>query len=111
AILVPMHAAYFSAYQITSCYDVIVQNKTVDEANDMLSFQINAPFLPATSHDLLINMGKAKKQYELILNGKLSGKFVSDEFGHLSLRLPRPPRVDELLIRPAEASSGKKNSQ
>jgi hypothetical protein len=102
AILIPMHAAYFSAYQITSCYDVIVQNKTVDEAHDMLSFQLSAPFLPATSHDLLVNMGKAKKQYELILNGKLFGKFVSDEFGHLSLRLPRPPRVDDLLLKPAD---------
>ncbi len=102
AILIPMHEAYFSAYQITTCYDVVIHGKSVDRTNDTLSFQLSAPFLSAASHDLLVNMGKAETRYSLIINGKPSEEFVSDEFGHLSIRLPRPSGRDELMLKPAQ---------
>jgi hypothetical protein len=97
-----MHEAYFSAYQITTCYDAIIHAKSVDKTKDTLSFQLSAPFLSAASHDLLVNMGHGGTRYSLITNGKPSGEFVSDEFGHLSIRLPRPSGRDEMVVKPAE---------
>jgi Mannosylglycerate hydrolase MGH1-like glycoside hydrolase domain len=100
SILIPMYAAYFSKYQITTCYDVIIHNKSVDHQCDTLSFQISTPFLSATSHDVLINMGQSKTQYEFIVNGKLFGESVSDEHGHLSLRLPNSCSLkNKILIK------------
>ncbi len=111
AILIPMHAAYFWKYQITSCYDVVVLSQSADHEHDTLSFQISAPFLSSTSHDLLVNMGNGKTQYDLHVNGKPYGNFISDEYGHLSMRLPRPQGVDELSLKPSETSPGKKDGQ
>jgi hypothetical protein len=106
AILIPMHAAYFSAYQITTCYDVVIRSQSADQALDTLYFQISAPFLTASSHDLLINMGKGRTRYDLIVNGKPFGEFVSDEFGHMTIRLPRPTGMDNVLVKPAVPGRG-----
>ncbi|MFA6293495.1 MAG: trehalase family glycosidase [Victivallales bacterium] len=111
AILIPMHAAYFWKYRITSCYDVIVLNQSADHAHDTLTFRISAPFLSSTTHNLLVNMGNGKTQYDLLVNGKPYGNFISDEYGHLSMRLPRPQGVDEMSVKPAETSPEKKDAQ
>jgi hypothetical protein len=101
AILLPMYAAYFIKYQITSCYDVIIHHKHIDHQCDTLSFQISTPFLLRTSYDILLNMGQSKTRYEFNVNGKTFGESVSDEYGHLSLRLPNNPLAkDEILSKP-----------
>lgn len=101
AVLLPMHAAYFTAYQVTACYDVIVLKKSADYKTDTLSLLLSAPFLSSASYDLLVNMGNGGTRYECIVNGKLYGEFVSDEYGHLSLRLPRPDDHEKVLFKPA----------
>lgn len=101
AILVPMHAAYFSPYKITSPYDVIVLGQKTDESRDTLSFQLTAPFLSAPTYDLLVNMGQANTRYKLSVNGQPNGEFRSDEYGHITLRLPRPSGKNTVIIKPA----------
>ncbi|MEI6165636.1 MAG: trehalase family glycosidase [bacterium] len=99
AVLLPMCAAYYTAYQVTPCYDVIIMKQSVDPVSDTLSLTLSAPYLSAAKHDLLVNMGKGKTQYACIVNGQLLGEYTSDDYGHLSLQLPRPSGQDEVVIR------------
>lgn len=99
AVLLPMCAAYYTAYQVTPCYDVIIMKQSVDPVSDTASLTLSAPFLSAATHDLLVNMGKGKTQYACIVNGQLFGEYTSDDYGHLSLQLPRPSGQDEVIIR------------
>lgn len=101
AALLPMHAAYFTPYEITTCYDVILLRRSADRARDALTFSLMAPFLSAPSHDLLVNMGRPKTRYALQVNGQPAGEVVSDDYGHLELRLPRPSGQYEVRITPA----------
>jgi hypothetical protein len=100
AVLLPMCAAYYTAYQVTPCYDVIIMSQSVDPVSDTVSLTLSAPFLSAATHDLLVNMGKGKTQYACIMNGRLFGEYTSDEYGHLSSLLPRPSGQDEIVVRP-----------
>jgi len=85
---------------VTTRYDVIILKKSIDPSQDTLALKLSAPFLAGEDFDLLINMGKAKTPYAFSLNGRLHGNQVSDEYGHLCLRLPRPSAQDELLVKP-----------
>lgn len=100
AVLLPMHAAYFTAYQVTACYDVIVLKKSADCETDTLSLLLSAPFLQMEFYDLLVNMGCGDTRYECIVNGKRYGDFIADRYGHLSLRLPRHESPTEVLLKP-----------
>lgn len=106
AVLLPMHATYFTPYQVTARYDVIILRQSVDRARDTLSLTLTAPFLVLASHDLLVNMGRAKTRYTLIVNGQPYGSTVSDEYGHLVLRLPRSAKQDEVRVQPALLDAG-----
>jgi hypothetical protein len=46
-------------------------------------------------------MGRARASYAVTLNGHDHCTVISDEYGHLTLRLPRPQREDEVRIQPA----------
>jgi hypothetical protein len=105
AVLLPMHAAYFTAYHVTACYDVIVLKKSADCEKDTLSLLISSPFLQMEFYNLLVNMGCGDTRYECIVNGKRYGEFTADRYGHLSLRLPRHESPAELLLKPAINSS------
>jgi len=107
AVLLPMYAAYYTPYQVTTCYDVILLKKSIDPSQDTLALTLAAPFLASEDFDLLINMGKAKTPYAFIINGQQHGNQVSDEYGHLCLRLPRPSAQYELLVKPLAGSPGK----
>jgi len=98
--LLPMYAAYYTPYQVTTCYDVIILKKAVDKSRDALALTLGAPCLDREDYDLLINMGQGKTRYVFMLNGQSHGNHVSDENGHISLRLPRPSAQDELLVNP-----------
>jgi len=101
AVLLPMHAAYFTPGHVTTVYDVVVLRLEADSANDALELKISAPFLESAEHDLLVNMGQGRTCYAVMLNGRPLTPAMSDEYGHLTLRLPRPVGEDELLVRPA----------
>ncbi len=100
AVLLAMHAAYFDLYKVTTCYNVVVLAKSVDPTHDALSLSLSGPFPSSASHDLLVNMGGANTHYTLTVNGQPSGEFISDSYGHLSLRLPWPKNQEELKIQP-----------
>lgn len=87
-------------YQVTACYDVIILKKSVDKSRDALALTLGAPCLDREDYDLLINMGQGRTRYVFMLNGQSHGTHVSDENGHISLRLPRPSAQDELLVNP-----------
>lgn len=98
AVLLPMRAAYFAAYQVTTIYDVVILKKSVDRAQDTLNLTLSAPCLKSDTHDLLLNMGQGKTRYFVTLDDQPHGEFVSDENGHLCLRLPRPPGRQEVKV-------------
>jgi hypothetical protein len=50
-------------------------------------------------------MGCGKTRYAVILDGQPHGEFVSDEYGHLSLNLPRPSGQQEVAIQSAVKNS------
>ena len=99
AVLLPMRAAYFAPYQVTTLYDVVVLKKSVNRAEDAITLTLSAPCLASDAHDLLVNMGRGKTRYSVTLNGQPQGEFVSDENGHLSLKLPRPSGQDDVSIK------------
>jgi hypothetical protein len=99
AVLLPMRAAYYQAYQVTTLYDVVILNKAVDRAEDTITLLLSAPCLAPDTHDLLMNMGGGNTRYSVTLNGQPHGEFVSDENGHLCLRLPRPSGRQEVTAR------------
>jgi hypothetical protein len=101
SVLLPMRAAYYQAYQVTTLYDVIVLRKTIDQPNDTLGLSLSAPCLERGTHDLQVNMGCGDACYAVTLNGQPHGEFFSDAAGHLSLKLPRPAGVDEVLLKPS----------
>ena len=47
----------------------------------------------------------------VIVNGRAHGEFISNEYGHLFLHLPRPSGRDDLLVRPTETSANKKDDK
>ena len=100
-VLLPMCAAYFSAYHVTALYDVAIIRKNVDREQDTLSLTLRAPCLSKPAHCLLVNMGHGNMPYTAFSNGAPIGDFVSDECGHLSLTLPRPAGEEELLFAPS----------
>ena len=104
AVLLPMHAAYFTMYHVTTLYDVVVLRRSIDRERDALAVSLSAPFLASASHDMLVNMGRAHAPYVVFLNGRTHGTVMSDSHGHLTLRLSRPQREDELRIQPATLS-------
>ncbi|MFA7160569.1 MAG: trehalase family glycosidase, partial [Kiritimatiellia bacterium] len=99
ATLLPMHAAYFVPYHVTALYDVAILRLAADPARDTLELGLGARFLEAPHHDLLVNMGRPRVSYAVDLNGKRHGIYVSEECGHLALRLPRPAGIDKVVIR------------
>jgi hypothetical protein len=99
AVLLPMRAAYYQAYQVTTLYDVVILNKTLDRAEDTITLLLSAPCLASDTHDLLMNMGSGYTRYSVTLNGQPNGEFVSDEGGHLCLLLPRPSGRQEVTVR------------
>ena len=101
AVLLPMRAAYFAAYHVTTPYDIVVLKKSMDRAEDAIALTLSAPCLTADTHDLLVNMGRGKTLYLVTLDGQPHGELVSDENGHLSLKLPRPLGQQEVAIQPA----------
>ena len=100
AVLLPMHAAYYTPYQVTPLYDVAIRACRVDEEADRIELTLSAPYLEAAEHDLLVNMGRARAEYRVIRNGAPWRVCRSDEFGHLCLRLPRPDAEDSIRIEP-----------
>jgi hypothetical protein len=105
AVLLPMNAAYFTTYKVTTLYDVVILKKSVDRAEDAISLTLSAPCLASKTHDLLVNMGCGKTRYAVTLDGQPHGEFVSDEYGHLSLNLRRPSGQQEVAIQPAVKKS------
>jgi hypothetical protein len=99
AVLLPMRAAYYQAYQVTTLYDVVILNKTLDRAEDTITLLLSAPCLASDTHDLLMNMGSGYTRYSVTLNGQPNGEFVSDAGGHLCLLLPRPSGRQEVTVR------------
>jgi hypothetical protein len=77
----------------------------VDRTEDAISLTLSAPCLTSDTHDLLVNMGCGKTRYAVTLDGQPHGEFVSDEYGHLSLNLPRPSEQQEVAIQPAVKNS------
>lgn len=100
AVLIPMHAAYYSKFEVTTPFDVIVTEKVADPVADVLSLNLRAPFLTTASWTCLVNMGRGERTYRILRNGRFFGKTVSDEFGHCTLRFPRPLENDFLLMEP-----------
>lgn len=100
AVLLPMRAAYFETYRVTTLFDVAILRKVVDQQNDTLGLCLSAPCLECSSHDVLVNMGRGNTSYSASLNKQPFGEFVSDANGHLCLRLPRPCGVDHLILKP-----------
>jgi hypothetical protein len=105
SVLLPMRAAYFAPYQVTALYNVVILKKSVDRAEDAIILTLSAPCLTADTHDLLVNMGCGKTRYSVTLDGQPHGEFVSDENGHLSLKLPRPSGQQEVAVQPATKNS------
>jgi hypothetical protein len=101
AALLPMHAAYYTAYQVTTPYDVIVMGQSVDRKRDAVALSITAPFFPAATYDLLVNMGRPAQRYVVIVNRQRHGDAVSDDYGHMVVRLPRPKGQDEVRVERA----------
>ena len=99
--LLPMQAAYYEPYRVTTPYDVIIERLSADRVRDALVLEVAAPFLGVSAYDLLVNMGRGSARYAVDLNGKRNGIYVSDECGHLALRLPQPAGKDEVRIQPA----------
>lgn len=100
AVLIPMYEAYFGKYQVTTPYDVIILNKSVDKESDTVLVSLSAPFMAAGKYSFLINMGQRNKEYQIIINDQLHGKYVSDESGHISILLPPPSYKDSIFIQP-----------
>jgi glycogen debranching enzyme len=100
AALLPMHAAYFTPYAVTPLYDIAVTRREADPARDTLALTLCAPVPGAPVHDLLVNMGRPRAPYAVLVNGHPAAGGLSDDFGHLTLRLPRPDPQDAVLIRP-----------
>ena len=101
SVLLPMCAAYFTPYEVTALYNVVILKKSVDRAQDAITLTLSAPCLTSDTHVLLVNMGRGETSYSVTRNGQPHGEFVSDECGHLSLRLPRPSGQDHISIQPA----------
>ena len=100
-VLLPMHAAYFTPYTITSFYDVMLMSQSIDRKNDVMKFSFAAPYLSTPTHDLLINMGRGNTAYNVIQNKQVLCQVKSDEYGHFAIRLKSPVKVEEIEIAPA----------
>ncbi len=98
AVLVPMHAAYFEPYHITTSYDAIITRKQIDEKTDRLSLTVTAPFLDTADYVLLVNMGAASGSYTVSINGTVFKSVKTDPFGHLAIQLPKPTQADTVVI-------------
>ncbi len=101
AVLLPMHEAYFKKYQVTTPYDVIIQDKSVDKIADTVSLLITAPFLSGPDYSFLINMGQGGRKYQIIINGQYHDLLRADDFGHISAKLPGPSSREEINVIPA----------
>lgn len=100
SVLLPMRAAYYAPYQVTTSYEVIILGKQVDGEKDTLSLSVTAPCLETPRYDVLINMGRAGIKYAVLLNGHPQGEFIADAHGHLEISLPRPTGHDEVSVNP-----------
>ncbi len=100
AVLIPMYEAYFGKYQVTTPYDVIILNKSLNKESDTVSLSLSAPFLAVEEYSFLINMGQHNKEYQIIINDQPHGKYLSNEFGHISAKLPKPSNKDIISIKP-----------
>jgi hypothetical protein len=101
-----MHAAYFAAYQVTVPYDVVIVSQAIEPTRDAVVLSLAAPFLTAASYDLLVNMGRAKACYAVSVNGQRQGEWLSDAFGQVAARLPRPADRDTIRVEPVKAAGG-----
>lgn len=98
AVLLPMHAAYFTPYQVTAPYDVLVLRRTIDRVKDSLALQLAAPFLTDGPYFLLVNMRGANARFRTSFDGVKTGDMMSDAWGHLSIPMPALTGTHELSV-------------
>ncbi len=98
AVLIPMREAYYKTYQVTTPYDVIVHDKTVDRECDSLALAASAPFHKNAEQTILVNMGKGGQLYGISVNDNPVASVVSDAYGHISFSIPRNEKRQILKI-------------
>lgn len=98
--LLPMHAAYFKPYCVTTPFDVIVRRKEIDTASGAIALSVDSSFFHAESYILLANLEQPNVLCRVTVNGSPATDVTADQYGHLSLNLPRSSTMQTIGITP-----------